>query len=56
MIRLCRHNELDRVFSIINQAAVAYRDAIPADRWHEPYMPMSELEDEIADGVVFWGS
>ena len=56
MIRLCRDNELDRVFSIINQAAVAYRDSIPADCWHEPYMPMSELEGEIADGVVFWGN
>ena len=28
---------------------------IPADRWHEPYMPMSELEGEIAAGVEFWG-
>ena len=56
MIRLCRDSELDRVFSIINQAAVAYREAIPPDCWHEPYMPMSELEGEIADGVVFWGN
>jgi GNAT superfamily N-acetyltransferase len=28
---------------------------IPADRWHEPYMPAHELEQEIAAGVVFWG-
>ena len=28
---------------------------IPADRWHEPYMPMAELEGEIAAGVEFWG-
>jgi GNAT superfamily N-acetyltransferase len=28
---------------------------IPADRWHEPYMPAHELEEEIAAGVVFWG-
>jgi len=28
---------------------------IPADRWHEPYMPLAELEDEIAAGVRFWG-
>jgi N-acetylglutamate synthase-like GNAT family acetyltransferase len=27
---------------------------IPADRWHEPYMPAQELEAEIADGIVFW--
>jgi GNAT superfamily N-acetyltransferase len=28
---------------------------IPADRWHEPYMPRDELDSEIAAGVVFWG-
>jgi GNAT superfamily N-acetyltransferase len=28
---------------------------IPADRWHEPYMPADELEREIQDGVAFWG-
>jgi GNAT superfamily N-acetyltransferase len=43
------------MFSIINDAARAYQDIIPADRWHEPYMPRDQLEAEIADGVVFWG-
>jgi len=43
------------MFAVINDAAVAYRGAIPADRWHEPYMPMSELREEIAAGVAFWG-
>jgi GNAT superfamily N-acetyltransferase len=28
---------------------------IPADRWHEPYMPRGELDQEIAAGVEFWG-
>ena len=28
---------------------------IPADRWHEPYMPAEELDGEIAAGVTFWG-
>ena len=40
---------------VINDAAVAYRGVIPADRWHEPYMPMSELEEEVGAGVLFWG-
>ena len=39
---------------MINDAAVAYRGVIPADRWHEPYMPMPELEREIAAGVEFF--
>jgi GNAT superfamily N-acetyltransferase len=28
---------------------------IPGDCWHDPYMPLDELEAEIAAGVVFWG-
>ena len=40
--------------AIINEAAQAYRGVIPADRWHEPYMPAAELAKEIADGIVFW--
>ena len=39
----------------MNAAAEAYRGVIPADRWHEPYMPITELEEEIAAGVEFWG-
>ena len=42
------------ILAIINEAAEAYREVIPADRWHEPYMPPEELEKEIAAGVVFW--
>lgn len=44
------------MFNIINDAARAYEKVIPDDRWHEPYMPMEELESEIADGVEFWGA
>jgi len=44
----------DAILAIINEAAVAYRGVIPADRWHEPYMPASELASEIAAGVRFW--
>jgi N-acetylglutamate synthase-like GNAT family acetyltransferase len=42
------------ILAIINDAAQAYRGVIPADRWHEPYMPADELAREIAAGVVFW--
>ena len=54
-IRPCREDERDAIVEIVNAAAEAYRDVIPADRWHEPYMPLSELDDEIAAGVEFWG-
>ena len=53
-IRQSNASDLPAMFAIINDAAQAYRGVIPADRWHEPYMPMEELRSEIADGVVFW--
>lgn len=55
MIRRCSGDDLDAVFTIINDAAQAYRGVIPEDCWHEPYMGRDELVSEIADGVVFWG-
>jgi GNAT superfamily N-acetyltransferase len=55
VIRRCTTEEIDRIASIINEAAEAYRGAIPADRWHEPYMPRHALAAEIAAGVIFWG-
>lgn len=54
-IRPCRDDERDAIFQIVNAAAEVYRGVIPEDRWHEPYMPMDELENEIAAGVEFWG-
>jgi pimeloyl-ACP methyl ester carboxylesterase/GNAT superfamily N-acetyltransferase len=55
-IRPCRDDERDAILAIVNAAAEAYRGVIPADRWHEPYMSAADLDREIADGVVFWGS
>jgi GNAT superfamily N-acetyltransferase len=54
-IRRCRDEERAAIVAIVNAAAEAYRDVIPADRWREPYMPLRELDHEIAAGVVFWG-
>ena len=54
-IRLCRDDERPAILAIVNAAAQAYRGVIPADRWHEPYMPADELDGEIAAGVEFWG-
>jgi hypothetical protein len=54
-IRLCRDDDRAAILAIVNAAAEAYRGVIPVDRWHEPYMPLAELDREIASGVVFWG-
>ena len=42
------------MLAIINDAAQAYRGVIPADRWHDPYMPADELMKETSGGIVFW--
>ena len=54
MIRQSREDDLTAVLAVINDAAQAYKGVIPADRWHEPYMPAAELAQEIAAGVRFW--
>ena len=54
MIRQCQPDDTARIYSIINEAARAYEAAIPADCYHQPYMPMDELEGEMKR-VTFWG-
>jgi GNAT superfamily N-acetyltransferase len=55
-IRRCRDDERLALLAIVNSAAGAYRGVIPADCWHEPYMPTDALSREIAAGIEFWGS
>jgi N-acetylglutamate synthase-like GNAT family acetyltransferase len=55
MIRQCKPNDFETICEIVNDAAQAYKGIIPADRWHEPYMPREELQHEIDAGVRFWG-
>lgn len=54
-IRRCGPADTGDMLAIINAAAQAYRGVIPADRWHEPYLPAEELASELADGVAFSG-
>jgi N-acetylglutamate synthase-like GNAT family acetyltransferase len=53
-IRAATSGDVAVIQEIINDAAHAYKGVIPADRWHEPYMPMPELESEIGKGVRFY--
>lgn len=55
MIRPCTESDTDRICTIINDSAQAYKGIIPADCWHEPNLPMSELQHELQTGVKFWG-
>ncbi len=55
LIRRCRDDEHAAILTIINAAAQAYCGVIPADLWHDPYMPPQEFDQAIAAGVKFWG-
>src|SRR5215208_4951111 len=54
MIVLSKKTDIEEILTIINDAALAYKGIIPADRWHEPYMSEQELQHQIDDGVQFW--
>lgn len=55
MVKKMAPDHFEQLGEIINDAAQAYNGIIPADCWHKPYMPLEELEREIAAGVEFWG-
>ena len=55
VIRPCVDTDFNAMAAIINAAATRYAGAIPADRYHVPYMPPDELRHEIDAGVRFWG-
>jgi GNAT superfamily N-acetyltransferase len=54
MIRKCQASNAQRIHFIINEAAKAYDGVIPADRYHQPYMPLDKLERETKR-VTFYG-
>ena len=54
MIRICRPADTERLYYIINEAARAYEGHIPADCYHQPYMPLEELKGEMAR-LTFYG-
>jgi len=54
MLRACIERDLIGVWEVINDGARAYEGVIPPDCWREPYMPIEELQHEIAQGVRFW--
>lgn len=55
VIRPCVPADFERLLAIINDAAEAYRNVIPEDCYHQPYMPARDLRAEISAGVVFSG-
>jgi len=54
MIDQCQASDIQRMYFIINEAARVYESVIPADCYHQPYMPLDELEQEM-QRVTFFG-
>jgi len=54
MIQKSKPADLKEIFDIINDAAIAYKNVIPPDCWHEPYMSEEELREQLGQGVEFW--
>jgi GNAT superfamily N-acetyltransferase len=54
-IRKCTSEDFDAMYEIINDSACVYKGKIPADCWHEPYMSVEDLWQQICAGVKFWG-
>jgi GNAT superfamily N-acetyltransferase len=54
MIRKCEREDIEEMHVVINEAARAYESVIPPDRYHEPYMPLDELREEM-QRMIFFG-
>ncbi|MCX8021825.1 MAG: GNAT family N-acetyltransferase [Syntrophorhabdaceae bacterium] len=44
----------DEIFGVIDDGSKVYKGLIPEDRYHEPYMPMDELDKEM-ERMRFYG-
>ncbi len=53
MIRICQPADKERIYFIINEASKAYEGVIPPDCYHQPYMPIAELEQEMNEMNFF---
>ena len=53
MIRECGLGDVEDMYLVINKAAKVYKGVILPDRYHEPYMPMGELREEIQHMIFF---
>lgn len=55
MICQLTDEDFQDMLTVVNDAALAYKEKIPVDRWKFPYMPAQELKEEIQKGVQFYG-
>ena len=55
MISEYTKSDSSEILYVVNDAAAKYKNVIPDNCWHEPYMSERELVDEFKDGVRMFG-
>ena len=55
MINEYSKSDCSKILYVINDAAIKYKNVIPDNCWHEPYMSERELLGEFHDGVRMFG-
>ena len=55
MIKEYSKSDCSKILYVINDAAIKYKNVIPDNCWHEPYMSERELLGEFQDGVRMFG-
>ena len=55
MIKEYKKSDSSKILYVINDAAIKYKDVIPSNCWHEPYMSEQELINEFNDGLRMFG-
>ena len=55
MINEYTKSNCSEILYVVNDAAVRYKNIIPNNCWHEPYMSERELLGEFEDGVQMFG-
>ena len=55
MISEYTKSDSSEILYVVNDAAARYKNVIPDNCWHEPYMSERELVDEFKDGVRMFG-
>ena len=53
MIRELSPKNTNAIYKIINSAANAYKGVIPDNCYHEPYIPIEELQEEMKNMTFF---
>src|SRR5439155_4018779 len=53
VIRPCAETDRGQSWPSSTRLRKAYRDVIPADRWHKPYMPARDLDRPSRSCAVF---